>query len=79
MTSPVEELGAGRPAAHWQECAKCGSLVANPLLHQAWHLNYMRCPGGKIVARGRSDGRAEAGSFPIADVMQSPATHPSPC
>jgi hypothetical protein len=46
----AEEPGADRSAAHWQECAECGSLVANPLLHHAWHLNYMRRPGGKTAS-----------------------------
>jgi transcriptional regulator with XRE-family HTH domain len=49
-SEPAGEPGAGQPAAHWQECTECGSLVANPLLHKVWHLNYMRRPGAKTVS-----------------------------
>lgn len=48
---PPGEPDAARPATpHWQECTECGSLVTNPLLHQVWHVNYMRRPGGKTVS-----------------------------
>ncbi|MGH3218741.1 MAG: helix-turn-helix domain-containing protein [Streptosporangiaceae bacterium] len=49
----ARQLDDDRTAARWQECAECGSLVAKPLLHRAWHLNYMRQPVGKTrVAAG---------------------------
>jgi transcriptional regulator with XRE-family HTH domain len=48
----VREPDAGAAALpHWQECGECGSLVTNPLLHHAWHINYVRRPGGKATSQ----------------------------
>jgi hypothetical protein len=46
----AEEPGTGRAAAHWRECAECGSVVANPLVHRGFHRNYMRRPEGQRLS-----------------------------